>query len=99
MSELHETSPRRDANGRFLPGRSGNPTGKQPGTRNRATLLREALNEGEDRAAARVVIDKAMAGNLMAALFVVGRLMPRPRDRAITLDLSDGAGARHRDGL
>ena len=42
----------RDALGRFLPGRSGNPAGKQPGTRNRATTLRAVLNDGEDIAAA-----------------------------------------------
>src|SRR6266566_4683361 len=52
----------RDANGRFLPGRSGNPAGKKQGTRNRATLLREALADGEDAQVARIVIDKALAG-------------------------------------
>src|SRR5260221_3068779 len=92
MDELLETSPHRDATGRFLPGRSGNPAGKKPGTRNRATLLREALNEGEDRAAARLVIDKALAGNLVAARFVVDRLMPRPRGRPIAIYLPHTAG-------
>src|SRR5258708_39007935 len=94
MAGLPETSPHRDATGRFLPGRSGNPAGKKPGTRNRATLLREALNEGEDRAAARLVIDKALEGNLVAARFIVDRLMPRPRGREIEIELPDGAGAR-----
>ncbi len=45
----------RDASGRFIPGQSGNPVGKKPGTRNRATVLREALRDGEDVAAARIV--------------------------------------------
>jgi hypothetical protein len=84
----------RDANGRFIPGQSGNPAGKKPGTRNRATVLREALRDGEDVAAARVVIDKALAGDAVAARFCVGRLEPRPRGRTITLDLPEGAGAR-----
>jgi len=83
----------RDANGRFAPGSSGNPAGKKPGTRNRATILREALAEGEGIAAARIVIDKALAGNAVAARFVIGLLMPRPRDRAIELDLPDTRGA------
>src|SRR5258708_12739505 len=78
MNELLEISSRRDANGRFLPGQSGNPAGKKPGTRNHATLLREALNEGDDRTAARIVIDKALAGNLVAARFAVARLIPPP---------------------
>jgi hypothetical protein len=83
----------RDANGRFAPGISGNPAGKKPGTRNRATVLREALAEGEDIAAARIVIDKALAGDVMAARFVVDRLTPRPRGRAIALDLPGGKKA------
>jgi hypothetical protein len=84
----------RDADGRFVVGHSGNPSGKKPGIRNRATLLREALGDGEDIAAARVVIDKALSGDMVAARFVVGRLEPRPRGRAIALDLPEGAGAR-----
>ena len=48
----------RDAAGRFVPHRSGNPAGKAPGTRNRASVLRELMAEGEDRAIARTVLDK-----------------------------------------
>jgi hypothetical protein len=84
--------PLRDANGRFQPGQSGNPAGKKSGTRNRATLLREAMNDGEDGEVARVIIDKALAGNAATARFVIGLLIPRARDRAIELDLPDGAG-------
>jgi hypothetical protein len=62
-----ETAAPRDTAGRWVPGRSGNPAGKRPGTRNRATLLRAALRDGEDEAAARVLIDKAVDGNLVAA--------------------------------
>jgi hypothetical protein len=83
----------RDANGRFVPGRSGNPAGKKPGTRNRATVLRAALSDGEDKAAARIVIDKALAGDAVAARFIVDRLTPRPRGREIQLDLPAGAKA------
>jgi hypothetical protein len=83
----------RDGNGRFLPGQSGNPAGKKPGTRNRATALRAALADGEEKAAARIVIDKALSGDAVAARFIVGRLMPRPRSRTIELDLPAGAGA------
>ena len=84
----------RDANGRFVAGYSGNPSGKKPGTRNRATVLREALGDGEDIAAARIVIDKALSGDMVAARFVVGRLEPRPRGRPIELDLPEGTSAR-----
>ena len=83
----------RDARGRFLPGQSGNPTGKRPGTRNRATLIREAFAEGEEMVVARAVIDKAKEGDAVSARFLLGLLCPRPRDRAITLDLPDGMSA------
>src|SRR5947199_7717059 len=88
---LHEA--RRDANGRFVAGQSGNPAGKRPGTRNRASVLREALGDGEDITAARIVIDKALSGDMVAARFVVGRLEPRPRSRPIELDLPEGTSA------
>jgi hypothetical protein len=84
----------RDANGRFLAGHSGNPSGKKPGTRNRATVLREALGDGEDLAAARIVIDKTLSGDMVAARFIVGRLEPRPCGRPIELDLPEGTSAR-----
>jgi hypothetical protein len=80
----------RDAGGRFVPGQSGNPAGKAPGTRNRATALRELMAEGEDEVVARIVIDKAKAGDAVAARFVIGHLCPRPRVRTIALDLADG---------
>src|SRR5713226_7915926 len=80
----------RDANGRFVACHSGNPAGKKPGTRNRATVLREALADGEDIAAARIVFDKALAGDAVAARFIVDRLSPRPRGRQVELDLPQG---------
>jgi hypothetical protein len=83
----------RGADGRFLPGSSGNPAGKKPGTRNRATLLREALTDGEDAKLARIVIDKALAGDVVTARFLLDRLEPKPRGRPIHLDLPEGESA------
>jgi hypothetical protein len=79
----------RDASGRFVPGQSGNPAGKRPGTRNRKTILMEALRDGEGEAVARVIIDKAVAGDAVAARFCLGLISPRPRGRAIHLDLPE----------
>src|SRR5579872_5944734 len=83
----------RSSNGRFRPGCSGNPAGKKPGTRNRATVIREALAEGEAADVARVVIEKALAGDAVAARFLLERLEPKPRGRAIHLELPDGESA------
>jgi hypothetical protein len=83
----------RDSAGRFVPGCSGNPAGKKPGTRNRKTVLAEALRDGEDISVARVVIDKALAGDAVAARFCLGLLSPKPRGRPIVLDLPEDARA------
>jgi hypothetical protein len=88
-----EPATTRDAAGRFLRGTSGNPAGKKPGTRNRKTVLAEALRDGEDTAVARVVIDKALAGDAIAARFCLGLLSPKPRGRPIVLDLPEDARA------
>src|SRR6266436_505918 len=80
----------RDERGWFVPGRSGNPAGKVPGTRNRATLLRAALDSDEGPAMARVVIDQALAGDVVTARFCLDRLEPKPRSRAIAIDLPEG---------
>jgi hypothetical protein len=84
----------RDGRGRFVPGRSGNPTGKIPGTRNRATLLKAALDSEDGPAMARIVIDRALAGDVVTAKFCLDRLEPKPRNRAIEIDLPAGATAR-----
>jgi hypothetical protein len=93
MTAVSEQGFVRDARGRFLPGQSGNPSGKLPGTRNRATLLRAALDSEEGPAMARIVIDKALAGDVVTARFCLDRLEPRPRGRSIAIDLPAGARA------
>lgn len=77
----------RDARGRFAPGQSGNPAGKQPGTRNRVSRLRELLADDDVELAATVLMDQVREGNGVAARFVLDRLFPKPRDRDIDLEL------------
>ena len=50
-----QPSATRDAGGRFMPGCSGNPAGKKPGTQNWATRLKRALKDGDDDAIARAL--------------------------------------------
>jgi hypothetical protein len=97
MSEPTGNTITRDPAGRFVPGQSGNPQGKAPGTRNRASLLRELMEEGEDRAIVRLVLDRAKGGDAVAARFVVAHLCPRPRPRArsIAIPLEDGLPAHN----
>src|SRR5258706_27168 len=92
MERTEAPAAARDGQGRWAPGQSGNPAGKKPGTRNHASLLHEALRDGEDAAVARVIVEKAIGGHFGAARFVADRLAPRPRGRLIDLELPDGAG-------
>jgi hypothetical protein len=94
MLDMTEEGSVRDERGRFVPGVSGNPAGKAPGTRNRVTMLRAALDSEEGPAMARVIIDKALAGDVVTAKFCLDRLEPKPRNRAIEIDLPAGATAR-----
>jgi hypothetical protein len=79
----------RGPRGRFALGVSGNPAGKRKGTRNRATVLAEVLAADESGAIARVVIDKALAGDGVAARFLLGLMVPKLRSRTIELDLPE----------
>jgi len=86
-----EPAPIRDTAGRFRPGCSGNPKGKPPGARNRATLWRESVEGDEPFRAARIVIDRALKGDVVAARFLCDRLEPRPRTRPLPVELDPAA--------
>ena len=75
----------------WKPGQSGNPAGKPPGTRNRATMMVLALMEEGAEEVAGAIVNAAKAGDLGAAKLVLERLAPPVRERAIALDLPDTA--------
>jgi len=87
MEATDQAAASRDGRGRFAPGQSGNPAGRRPGSRNRATLLHELLQDGDDELAVRVLMDRVRAGDGVAARFVADRLFPKPRERQIDLGL------------
>ncbi len=72
---------------KFKKGTSGNPSGRPQGSRNRATLLMEALFEGEAEELTRKVIELAKAGDTHALRLCLERLMPPGRDRLVCFDL------------
>ena len=53
----------RNGEGQFLKGQSGNPAGKLPGTRNRATMVAEQLFDGASGEVSREALAQAMNGN------------------------------------
>jgi hypothetical protein len=78
---------------RFEKGQSGNPAGRPPGSRNKATILAEAMFQGEAEAIIRLAIDKAKEGDITAIRLCLERVFPRLRDRATVFDLPPINGA------
>lgn len=71
----------------FAKGQSGNPTGREPGSSNRATMMAEVLLEGEAEALTRRAIELALEGDVLALKLCLERIVPRRRSRAVTFDL------------
>ena len=68
-------------------GQSGNPAGKKPGTRHRATLAIEQLLDGEGEALTRKAIELAMDGDMSALKLCLDRICPPRKSRPINIDL------------
>jgi hypothetical protein len=76
-------------------GQSGNPAGKKPGTRHRATLAIEKLLDGEGEALTRKAIELALDGDMTALKLCLDRICPARKSRPINIDLppvDNGAG-------
>src|SRR5689334_11279876 len=80
-------------NTRWQKGQSGNPSGKPPGARHKATLAIEALLEGEAEAIGRKCIEKALEGDGVALKLVMERLVPLRKGRSVQFDVPDVANA------
>jgi hypothetical protein len=80
----------RAAQGRFAPGQSGNPGGRPKGSRNRATVLAEALLEDHAEPITRKIIDAAEAGDGAMLRLLFSRIVRSGRDRLVTLDIPGG---------
>ena len=73
--------------GRFLPGQSGNPKGRPPGSRNAATIAVEKLRAGEAQELTRKAIDMAKKGNAICMRLCLERVAPRRKECPIVFDL------------
>ena len=83
----------------FQKGRSGNPGGRRPGCRNRATQTAEVLLEGEAEALTRKAIELALEGDTTALRLCLERVVPQRKSRTVAFDpprldrIADLAGA------
>jgi hypothetical protein len=71
----------------FEKGESGNPSGRPPGARNKATIIAETLLQGEVEALTRVAIERAMAGDMAAMRLCLDRVAPACKHRTIAFEL------------
>ena len=71
----------------FEKGRSGNPSGRRPGSRNKATLAAATLLAGESEALTRKAVELALAGDPTAMRLCVERLLPPCRERTVKFTL------------
>jgi len=76
-----ENTGKKQANGRWQKGKSGNPDGRPIGSRNTATLVAQTLLEGEAEHLTRKAIKLAGGGNVMLLKFFLERLLPPPRNK------------------
>lgn len=71
----------------FLRGQSGNPAGKRPGTRNRATIIAEAMLDCETRPLLRGAIEDAKSGDGVMSRFCISRIIGPRRERPVHFEL------------
>jgi hypothetical protein len=71
----------------FEKGRSGNPAGRRPGSRNKATLAAAALLAGEAEGLTRRAVELALEGDPIALRLCLERLLPRCRERPLAFRL------------
>ena len=64
----------------FKKGQSGNPRGKKPGTRNKATIAALELLEGDLEDISKVCVEKAKGGDLTACKLILDKIIPRSRE-------------------
>jgi hypothetical protein len=73
----------------FQPGQSGNPAGRQPGSRNKRTIIMEKLLDDSAGALTTAAITQATAGDPVALRACLDRIAPRLRHRAFEFPLPE----------
>ena len=87
MGETAETASEKHRGRPFQKGTSGNPAGRPPGARNRATMAAEALLDGDAEALTRKAVDLALDGDVTALRLCLERICPPRRDRPMSFAL------------
>src|SRR6516165_8858405 len=80
--------------GRFRKGQSGNPAGRPKGSLNRATIMAQALIDGQSEALTQTLIQMALEGEPTAMRLSMERLLAPRRDRPVSFQLRPIGSAR-----
>ncbi|TFI56293.1 hypothetical protein E2493_20920 [Sphingomonas parva] len=83
----------RSSTGQFLPGQSGNPAGRPRGARNKASVLGDLIDAEVKETIVIKVVARALAGEWPALRACFTRLVPRPREAPVAIDLPPVASA------
>jgi hypothetical protein len=73
----------------FKKGQSGNPAGCRSGSRHKATIIAQALLDGEAEGLTRRVIEQALAGDVMCLRICLERLVPPRKDSPVLVSLPE----------
>jgi hypothetical protein len=80
-ADFQQMQVERAEDGQFLKGQSGNPAGREKGSRNRATVLAEQLFDGASGALTNKAVQMALDGDAAALRLVLGRIIAPRRHR------------------
>ena len=80
--------------GRFRKGRSGNPAGRPKGSLNRATILAQALIDGQSETLTQTLIQMALERDPVAMRLSMERILPPRKDRPVSFQLRPIGSAR-----
>ena len=83
----------RTSNGHFPKGKSGNPSGRPVGSRNKSSLFAEQLLADEAEQLTRKAISLAKQGNPVALRLCIERILPPRRERFLSVDLEPAQSA------
>ena len=71
----------------FAKGVSGNPAGRPPGLRNKATMAAQRLLDGEAEALTRKAVELALQGNMAALRLCLERICPPRKEWPLSVKL------------
>ena len=86
MLATAKTGKKQDAS-RFKRGVSGNPRGRQAGSRNKATILLEKMMADDGEGVVNAVLEAAKGGDMQAARIILDRICPPRKERPISCKL------------